>query len=61
MDTTANGFGITDHAFTAGTFCRVNAAAVINNTDGQAFAGAHSDIYKPAIGRMVAAAAAAHA
>jgi hypothetical protein len=61
VDTTADAFGSTDHAFTAGTFCRVNAAAIINNTDGQAFAGAHSDIYKPAIGRLVAAAAAAHA
>ncbi len=61
VDTTADASGTTDRAFVAGTFCRVNAAAIINNTDGQAFAGAHSDIYKPAIGRLVAAAAAAHA
>lgn len=61
VDATADAFGTTDRAFASGTFCRVNAAAIINNTDGQAFAGAHSDIYKPAIGRLVAAAAAAHA
>jgi hypothetical protein len=33
--------------FTPGTFCRIDAAAVINNTTGEPFSGAHSDIRNP--------------
>ena len=49
-----------DYGFTAGTFYRVNAAQVINKTDGQPFAGAHSDIRKPAVAELAVGAAAAH-
>jgi hypothetical protein len=52
--------GGTDYGFTVGTFYRVNAAQVINNTDGQPFAGAHSDIRKPAVAELAVGAAAAH-
>jgi len=52
--------GGTDYGFTAGTFYRVNAAQVINKTDGQPFAGAHSDIRKPAVAELAVGAAAAH-
>jgi hypothetical protein len=52
--------GGTDYGFTAGTFYRVNAAQVINKTDGQSFAGAHSDIRKPAVAELAVGAAAAH-
>src|SRR5215831_6209771 len=52
--------GGTDYGFTAGTFYRVNAAQVINDTDGQPFAGAHSDIRKPAVAELAVGAAAAH-
>ncbi len=41
--------GGTDYPFSPGTFYRVNAAEVINNVAGQPFAGAHSDILKPAV------------
>jgi hypothetical protein len=52
--------GGADYEFAAGSFFRVDAAAVINNVTGQPFAGAHSDIRKPAIAHLAAAAAAAH-
>lgn len=50
-----------DYQLTPGTFYRVDAASVINNVNDQAFAGAHSDIRKPAVAQLAAAAAAAHA
>ncbi|MFD4660880.1 hypothetical protein ACFWP2_35285 [Kitasatospora sp. NPDC058444] len=49
-----------DYAFAPGTFYRVNASAVINDVDGQPFAGAHSDIRKPQVAMLAAAVAAAH-
>jgi hypothetical protein len=48
-----------DYQFIAGTFYRVDAANVINNVKGQLFAGAHSDIRKPALAQLAVAAAAA--
>jgi hypothetical protein len=53
--------GGTSYAFTPGTFYRINAAEVIDNTAGEPFSGAHSDIKKPPVAQLVAAAAAAHA
>jgi hypothetical protein len=53
--------GDMDYGFTPGTFFRVDAAHVINNVQDQAFAGAHSDIRKPAVAQLAVAAAAAHA
>ncbi|QHG85252.1 hypothetical protein D1O33_24595 (plasmid) [Rhodococcus rhodochrous] len=50
-----------DYQFASGTFYRVNAVEVINNVEGQPFAGAHSDIRKPALAQLAVAAAAAHA
>jgi hypothetical protein len=50
-----------NYQFTPGTFYRVDAASVINNVEGQPFAGAHSDIRKPAVAQLAVAAAAAHA
>jgi hypothetical protein len=50
-----------DYQLTPGTFYRVDAASVINNVEGQPFAGAHSDIRKPALAQLAVAAAAAHA
>lgn len=56
------GAGGTDYGLAAGSFYRVDAAAIINNVQGQQpFAGAHSDIRKPAIAQPAIAAAAAHA
>jgi hypothetical protein len=52
--------GGTEYGFSAGSFFRVDAAAVINNVTGQPFAGAHSDIRKPAVAQLAVAAAAAH-
>ncbi|MFD0409244.1 hypothetical protein [Kitasatospora sp. NPDC127116] len=49
-----------DYAFVPGTFYRVNAAAVIDNVAGEPFSGAHSDIRKPQVAALAAAAAAAH-
>jgi hypothetical protein len=49
-----------DYQFTPGTFYRVDAASVINNVKDQAFAGAHSDIRKPALAQLAMATAAAH-
>jgi hypothetical protein len=48
------------YGFTPGTFYRVNAASVINNTAGEPFSGAHSDIQKMPIAQLIVAAAAAH-
>ncbi|MBD0670478.1 hypothetical protein [Streptomyces sp. CBMA156] len=53
--------GGTDYAFVPGTFYRVNAAAVIDNVEGEPFSGAHSDIRKPQVAALATAAAAAHA
>jgi hypothetical protein len=50
-----------DYEFTPGTFYRVDAASVINNVKDQPFAGAHSDIRKPALAQLAVAAAAANA
>ena len=50
-----------DDQFTAGTFYRVDAVNVINNVKDQPFAGAHSDIRKPALAQLAVAAATAHA
>jgi hypothetical protein len=49
------------YGFTPGTFYRVNAASVINNTKGEPFSGAHSDIQKMPVAQLIVAAAAAHA
>jgi len=51
--------GGTDYGLTPGTFYRIDAANVINKTAGEAFAGAHSDIRKPQVAQLAAAAAAA--
>ena len=53
--------GGTGYGFAPGIFYRVDAASVINNTAGEPFAGAHSDIRKPQVTQLAAAAAAAHA
>jgi hypothetical protein len=53
--------GSIDYGFTAGTFYRVNAASVINDVQGELFAGAHSDIRKPAVAELAVETAAAHA
>lgn len=44
-----------------GIFYRIDAASVINDTAGNSFAGAHSDIKKLPVAQLAAAAAAAHA
>jgi hypothetical protein len=54
------GGGLT-YGFTPGTFYRVDANSVINNTAGEPFSGAHSDIRKMPVAQLVVAAAAAHA
>ena len=53
--------GGTSYGFMPGTFYRIDAASVINNTTGEPFAGAHSDIKKPPVAQLAAATAAAHA
>jgi hypothetical protein len=53
--------GGTSYGFTPGIFYRIDAASVINNTTGEPFSGAHSDIKKPPVAQLAAAAAAAHA
>ena len=53
--------GGTNYGFAPGTFYRIDAANVINNTTGEPFSGAHSDIRKPPVAQLAAAAAAAHA
>jgi hypothetical protein len=52
--------GGTDYGFTPGDFYGMNAATVINNVQGEAFAGAHSDIRKTPVAQLIVAAAAAH-
>ena len=49
------------YRFTPGTFYRADANSVINNTAGEPFSGAHSDIRKLPVAQLVVAAAAAHA
>jgi hypothetical protein len=44
--------GDTDYSFSANSFFRVDAAAVINNVESNPFSGAHSDIRKPATGHF---------
>lgn len=46
------------YGFRPGTFYRVNAGTVINNRADDTFAGAHSDIRKPAVAQLIVAAAA---
>jgi len=53
--------GGASYGFSPGMFYRVDASSVINNTAGEPFAGAHSDIRKPQVAQLAAAAAAAHA
>ncbi|MBV9794138.1 MAG: hypothetical protein JO016_09375 [Actinobacteria bacterium] len=53
--------GGTGYGFAAGRFYRIDCAAVINNTAGEPFSGAHSDIQKVPVAQLAAAAAAAHA
>jgi hypothetical protein len=53
--------GGTNYSLTPGTFYRIDAANVINNTAGEPFSGAHSDIKKPPVAQLAAATAAAHA
>jgi hypothetical protein len=57
---TVQATGGTAYDLAAGSFYAVNGEAVINDTEGQPFAGAHSDIRDPAIGQLIASAAAAH-
>jgi hypothetical protein len=45
------------YGFTPATFYRVDATDVIDDVRGQPFAGAHSDIRKPAVARLAVAAA----
>jgi hypothetical protein len=49
-----------DYGLSPGGFYRVDAAAVVNDTTGQSFAGAHSDIRKAPVAELIVAAAAAH-
>jgi hypothetical protein len=53
--------GGTSYGFAPGAFYRIDAVTVINNTAGEPFSGAHSDIRKPPVAQLIAAAAAAHA
>ncbi|MBO0814863.1 MAG: hypothetical protein J2P30_06900 [Actinobacteria bacterium] len=53
--------GGTNYGLAPGTFYRIDAANVINNTVGESFSGAHSDIKKRPVAQLAAAAAAAHA
>lgn len=48
------------YGFAPGSFYRVNAAGVINNTAGNPFAGAHSDIQKMPVAQLIVSGAAAH-
>jgi hypothetical protein len=52
--------GGTNYGFAPATFYRIDAASVINNTNGEPFSGAHSDIKKPPVAQLAAAAAQAH-
>jgi hypothetical protein len=60
-DVTMPAAGGASYGFTPGTFYRVDASGVIDNTAGEPFSGAHSDIRKAPVAQLVAAAAAAHA
>jgi hypothetical protein len=53
--------GGTNYRLTPGTFYRIDAANVINDTSGEPLAGAHSDIRKTPVAQLAAAAAAAAA
>jgi hypothetical protein len=53
--------GGTNYDLTPGTFYRIDAANVINNTAGEPFSGAHSDIKKLPVAQLAAATANAHA
>jgi hypothetical protein len=53
--------GGTNYGLAPGTFYRIDCAAVINNTAGEPFSGAHSDIRKLPVAQLAAAAAVAHA
>jgi hypothetical protein len=53
--------GGTNYGFAPGTFYRIDAASVIDNTANEPFSGAHSDIKKVPVAQLAAAAAAAHA
>ncbi len=59
-DVTMPAAGGLGYGFTAGTYYRVNAANVIDNTAGEPFSGAHSDIRKMPVAQLAVAAAAAH-
>jgi len=52
--------GGTDYGFSPHTFYRMAAAKVINNTAGEPFSGAHSDIKMTQVAQLAAATAAAH-
>lgn len=47
--------GALTHDFRRGTYYLVDAAEVINDTQGQPFAGAHSDIVKPQVAQLAVA------
>lgn len=49
------------YSFAPGGFKRVNAKAVIKETAGQSFSGAHSDIRKPQVAELIVQAARAGA
>jgi hypothetical protein len=51
--------GGTSYGFAPGTFYRIDAANVINNTAGEPFSGAHSDIKKVPVAQLAAAGAGA--
>ena len=53
--------GGTSYGLAPGTFYRIDAASVINDTKNEPFSGAHSDIKKLPVAQLAAAAAAAHA
>ena len=53
--------GGTSYGLAPGTFYRIDAASVINDTTNESFSGAHSDIKKLPVAQLAAAAAAAHA
>ena len=53
--------GGTSYDLAPGTFYRIDAASVINDTKNEPFSGAHSDIKKLPVAQLAAAAAAAHA